>query len=487
MSDIVRIEKVNEVYLKVVADPAIKKELAEYFTFMIANYKFSPAYKFGSWDGKIRLMNVNTGALYYGLLPKLLDLCEKLGYKVHLDEGFNTGNELPVETIDRILKKFPSDLYPRDYQQSAVEHCLTSHRALILCPTASGKSFIIYLMFRYYQALKKKVLLIVPLAGLVKQMSKDFTNYNQGNFIDIHEVTAGVDKNVKADIYMTTWQSIQKLPQEWYDRFDVIIGDEAHLFKAKVLTSIMEKCVNIKYKFGFTGSLDDSVTNAMVLTGLFGPVHRVITTKELQDNGTLSTLAIHAVILSYSDKARKENKKKTYQEEIHFIVTNHNRNIMLKKLVENLSGNVLLLFQFVDKHGKVLYDIMKDSTKKKVHLIHGGIKLEERESIRNSVENSDNNCIIASSATFATGTNIVNLHHLVMGSPSKSRIRNIQSIGRVLRKGGDKYKAGLYDIVDDLSTKSYENYAIKHFKERAKIYDDEGFKYTMHKLDIKDE
>ena len=157
----------------------------------------------------------------------------------------------------------------------------------------------------------------------------------------------------------------------------------------------------------------------------------------------------------------------------------------ISKLALSLKGNTLVLFQFVEKHGKVLYEMMKDKGKK-VFFVYGGTDVDDRESIRKIVEKEENAIIIASYGTFSTGISIKRLHNIVFSSPSKSRIRVLQSIGRQLRKSEFKEKARLYDIADDLSWKSYQNHTLRHFVERIKIYESEKFEHRKIVVPVKE-
>jgi superfamily II DNA or RNA helicase len=145
------------------------------------------------------------------------------------------------------------------------------------------------------------------------------------------------------------------------------------------------------------------------------------------------------------------------------------------------------LFQLVESHGKILYDLIKDSKligNRKVFFIHGKTEIEDRESIRSIVESEENAIIIASNGVFSTGVSIKNLHNVIFTHPSKSRIRTLQSIGRILRLNNDKDHATLYDIVDDLSTDSYQNFAVIHFLERIKFYNQEKFNYKLYNIKL---
>jgi superfamily II DNA or RNA helicase len=461
-------------------------ELSEFFTFEVPGAKFMPAVRNRIWDGKIRLYNVNTQQIYVGLLEHIKRFAKERDYKVIVHDGLEDTMDIPLNGLEKYLteKRFK----PRDYQLRAVAHAIRKNRALILSPTASGKSFIIYSLLKYYLRKEcKKVLVVVPTTSLVSQMDSDFTDYSDGTFYETHKIMSGQDKeHPTARVFISTWQSIYKLPKKYFDQFDAIVGDEAHLFKANSLTKIMEKLTDCKYRFGFTGTLDDTQTNKLVLEGLFGPVMKVVTTKELIDKKTLSEFRIKCLVLKYPESERKRQKKTTYQEEMDFLVSNTYRNNFIKNLTITRKGNTLLLFQYVEKHGKKLYDMIKEECHddRKVFFVHGGVDADEREAIRAITETEKDAIIIASYGTFSTGINIKRLHNIIFASPSKSRVRNLQSIGRVLRKGDGKDTATLYDISDDLSWKSYHNHTLKHFAVRVKMYNQEEFDYSLYNIKL---
>jgi len=480
--DIVKIEKVDETYNRVTADPGIAYELNEYFTFDVPGAKFMPAYKSKFWDGKIRLYNTMTGMLYGGLLKYIEEFCNKRNYELDYLTDFSAEEFSLKEANDFIdTLNIPSKFERRDYQVDAFVYSVRNRRALLLSPTASGKSFIIYLLTRYYDT---RTLIIVPTTSLVSQLATDFSDYGFDSPGNIHRIFSGQDKRSNAQITISTWQSIYKMDQKYFQEFDVVIGDEAHLFKAKSLTSIMSKLNNCKYRFGFTGTLDGTETHKLVLEGLFGAVKSVTTTSKLIEQKHLSNFLIKAIILKYPDNVRKNVTAFDYKSEMDFLVGLPERNRFIQNLALSLKGNTLLLFQYVEKHGKILYDMLKDQGVP-VHFVHGGVDGEEREEIRKIVEQSPSSIIVASYGTFSTGVNIRNLHNIIFASPSKSKIRNLQSIGRGLRKSDTKETAILYDIADDLSWKTRKNFTILHFVERMKIYNEEKFDYKIYPVNLK--
>ena len=329
---------------------------------------------------------------------------------------------------------------------------------------------------------KEDVLLVVPTTSLVEQMYKDFIDYGWDAEKYCHRIYAGKDKDIIQPVTITTWQSIYKLDKKFFKRFGCVIGDEAHLFKSKSLVSIMTKMYDAKYRFGFTGTLDGTQTHKWVLEGLFGPAYKVTRTDDLMKEGHLSQLDIQCLVLKHPPQ-----KFETYQDEIEYLISHEQRNKFITNLTLDLNGNSLVLYSRVETHGAILYDLINTNKRgdRKVFFIHGGVDTEERELVREITEQEKNAIIVASYGTFSTGINIKNLHNIIFASPSKSRIRNLQSIGRVLRKGSNKVKAILYDIADDCSQKSRKNYTLNHLIERIKIYNEENFNYEIITIQLK--
>ena len=264
------ISKKNEVYLKVDAEPHVYYELADQFTFEVPGAKFMPTYQKKYWDGKIRLFNTQSGEVYIGLLDRIVQFCKDHGYTYEFVESKYYG--LPFEVNDKISKEGVKDYMtaiskhkPRDYQIDGVYDALRNNRKLLVSPTASGKSLMIYAIIRYFVENKKNTLIVVPTTSLVEQMYKDFADYGWDVGSYCHKIYAGRERETDSQVIITTWQSIYKLPRKYFDRFDVVVGDEAHQFKSKSLVAIMTKLGNAKYRYGFTGTLDGSETHKWVL------------------------------------------------------------------------------------------------------------------------------------------------------------------------------------------------------------------------------
>ena len=482
-----KIAKKNEVYLKVEAPDHVKYELADFFTFEVESAKFMQKTKrYRGWDGKIRLFSPSTGELYCGLVDYLTDWAKKNKYEYEIEENEFYGspddfNELITpEGVAGFVKSLHLPVKVRDYQYQAIYECLRYNRRLLLSPTASGKSLMIYALVRYYTNLSRNVLIVVPTTSLVEQMYKDFESYGWKASSYCHRIYAGQEKYTNHRVVITTWQSIYKEPKKWFDRFDCVIGDEAHQFKAKSLSTLMSKLHDCKYRVGFTGTLDGANVNQLVLEGLFGRCSQVTRTSKLMQQGHVAKLKVKVILLKHEEKLFEG-----YQDEIDYLVDHSGRNKFIKNLAKDCKGNTLILFNYVDRHGIPLFNLINSDTDQPVYLVHGGVDTDDREDIRHLTETSDNAIIVASYGTFSTGINIRNLHNVIFASPSKSRIRNLQSIGRVLRKGDNKSKATLYDIADDISTDRGNNYTLNHLMERVKVYNEEKFDYEIIDLKLK--
>ena len=478
MKSNVFIQKKNEVYLTVECEPHVSHELADQFTFEVPQAKFMSAYKKRYWDGKIKLFSPGTGEIYVGLLPYITSFCEEKGYEVILKDNEFYGLPSTVDEfitpqgIGEYVKSLNLPHKVRDYQYKGIYEALRNKRKLLLSPTGSGKSLMIYALTRFWAAKNLQTLIVVPTTSLVEQMSKDFQDYGWNAKHHCHKVYAGTDPRSDKDVIITTWQSVYKLPKTYFERFGAIIGDEAHLFKAKSLTSIMNKLYDCKYRVGFTGTLDGTQTNRLVLEGVFGTVDKVTKTEKLIKQGHLSEFEIKVLLLKHD-----KQKFDSYQEEMDYLVEHEGRNKFIRNLVCDLSGNTLVLFNYVERHGMPLFELINNKVgeDRLVFLVHGGVDTEDREKARQIAETTHDSIIVASYGTFSTGINIRNLHNVVFASPSKSKIRNLQSIGRVLRKGDHKTKAILYDIADDIG----KNYTLNHLIERVKLYNEENFNYEF--------
>ena len=476
----------DDVHIKIDCERGLAKELSDYFTFKVPNYQFTPAYKNKIWDGQIRLYNLYTQNLYKGLIDYVLTFAKERNYNVVLPRKKHKDTVNRDELTKYIKERLQIPYNPYEHQLNGILHAINNERCLLISPTGSGKSLMIYCLMRFYLdrlPKDKKILIVVPTTGLVSQMLSDFSDYSSSSSWDseqnCHAIFSGQDKETEKRVVISTWQSLHKLPEEYFEKYNAVFGDECHLFKAKSLTNIMSKLKNCPYRFGTTGTLDDSQTHKLVIEGLFGRIYNVTTTKTLMEKELLSTLQIESLTLSYPKEMVDEIKRATYNEEIKWLIANDLRNDFIVNLAKRTKGNTLLLFNYVKDHGVPLYDRISEECKdKKVFMIHGKTEVEDREEIRKVVNAENDAVLVASYGTCSTGINIKNIHNVIFASPSKSVVRVLQSIGRGLRKSDSKDNVILYDISDDLRFKKYVNHTYRHLQERIKIYNREKFDYS---------
>ena len=480
-----RISKKNEVYLTLSdLSSSQNQELSDFFTFEVPGAKFMPMVRNRMWDGKIRLFSPATGEIYFGLLPYIVEYCKNNNVKYTIEKGVEDERDVMGQVARGFIKSLKpksrgKSLKIRDYQIEAFRLAIARNRAVLVSPTASGKSLIIYALVRYYQMAGHRTLILVPTTSLVEQMYTDFEDYGWSSGTYCQKVYQGYTTKIEKDVVISTWQSVYKMPKKYFEQFGCVIGDEAHLFKAKSLTGIMTKLHQCKYRFGLTGTLDGTQTHQLVLEGLFGTVEKVVSTKELIDKNTLANLKIKCITLKHPEK----RERMTYAEELDYLVSKESRNKFILDLCNTIGGNTLVLFQYVEKHGKILYEGMKGS--ENVYFVYGGTDTQQREEIRGLVEGHDNSTTIASYGTFSTGINIRNINNIVLASPSKSKIRVLQSIGRGLRTSSTKDSILIFDIADDISYKDRRNFTLNHFFERLNIYNEQQFNYEISKVRIK--
>jgi superfamily II DNA or RNA helicase len=489
MADKIYVYKKNEVYNHVVSEPSVQKELSEFFTFYVPNYTFSPKYRSKQWDGKIRLYDQRNFTLYSGLFEKIEQFAKERGYVV-IDQRNEYENELSViEAQDFIKSLAIPNKDTRDYQFDYFIKAIRKKRVTIISPTASGKSMIIYLILRYLMDKlgKKKGLLIVPQINLVDQMFDDFKDYGWDADKYCYKLTGGISKDNDKAITISTWQSVYTQPESYFEQFDFFTGDEAQYFQAKSLKKIGTALVNCDYRISTTGSLDGKATNQMVIEGLFGPVIEDVTTKQLIDAGYLSQFQIKCLLLRHNETSSKHVYKFDYNQEIEWIFANQTRNNFIANLACSLNGNTLVLFSRIE-HGKELLSKInnkKADASRKIFFIYGKIEKDIREEIRQILMTEKNGILVASFGTWAVGANLPNLHNIIFAAGGKSRVRNLQSIGRALRLHDSKEIATLFDIVDDLRYKNHVNFTLKHFLERMKIYNEQKFVHKIYKIQLK--
>lgn len=481
------ISKKNESFIQVTCAESIGQELSEYFAFFVPGYKFQPMFKSGMWDGRIRLFDRRYSSLPFGLCSHLQKFAVDRQYTILFDDAVLLTTNFSIAEAQTFADSLKLPVVPHDYQIEAFAKGIRNRRILIVSPTASGKSLIMYMFVRHLQQSHRKGLIIVGTTSLVEQLFGDFRDYGWEVEKFVHRMYAGKEKKVDHFLTISTWQSLIKQDPDYLKQFDFVLGDEAHQHKAKSLTTILGNLTNADVRIGTTGTLDGTKTNQLVLEGHFGPMFAPVTTKQLMDTGKLAQLKIKCLVLKYPVPICQALRKSTYQEEYEAVVNYLPRAKFVRNLALSLEGNTLILFQLVKKHGQPMFEGIRDGAMKgrSVFFVHGGTETMDREEIRGITELSNNAIIVASYGTFSTGINIRNLHNVIFAAPSKSRIRNLQSIGRGLRKAEGKTHVTLFDIVDDLRIGKRENFLLTHFVYRATIYNAEKFTFKQYLVDLK--
>ena len=502
----------NNVHIQIICDDWDFMTLVhEKFSYFAEGYRFAPSFKNHSWNGKINMLKPD-GTMYFGLYQSLYDFCVSMNHPVELDPKITKfALELPifkkfVETQD--VHTGGTGIMPYYYQLDAVHFGLEQQRCILLSPTSSGKSLIAYLLAKMYQRIGQggKCLIIVPTVGLVTQMKADFGDYSSHIEWDVEEHMHQVKKGVKdTDKFITvsTYQSLsnkKSMPEpEYFQEFEFVIVDEVHTATANSIIGILDKCINAKWRVGLTGTLDKAKCNEMTLTGLFGPVKRVITTKELMEQGKVAQLTINTAILKHNEKdckfmrsaprgvenevtKKKERQKADYAEEIEFICTHAGRNRLIMKFAASLEGNTIIMINQIE-HANSLYQWMTEALPDRtIYLYIGDTKADERERIRQAMETDENAILIGSLGTISTGISIKRLHNLLFVHPTKSFIKTIQSIGRILRKSEFGNEVTLYDFVDDFRIGAYDNYTYEHGVLRQEYYAEQ--QHTIHSHEV---
>lgn len=497
MTERVVIEELNCALDRVTCERSVAMELYERFSFESAGAAFDKRVKFGMWDGMVRLFNLRNFTIYGGLRSEVVDFLEKRGYEVSSE---SQRAEVTLEDVYAFYETLGvPGLELRENQAKCVLDVINrGGRGTILSPTGTGKSLIIYVLYRWYD---DKTILMVPRTSLAEQMKSDFRDYGATD-----EVISGIE--------VTTWQSthsrLKRMGVGCLDEYRVVFGDEAHNYQAKSLAAIMEAFRFAPVRVGTSGTLSGAKVHEMTIVGLFGPVISHITTMEAVERGELTKPRVLVLILEYSEaeklefirkisEFRQKEKKKApekrnpsgkFSVELDFILDNARRNEYLIDLtIESAKnyGNIMALFDRVESHGHRIKDSMREACEAEgvlFNYVHGGVKGHDRESTRKAVIGSERSVTLASTGTFSTGINVPNLHRVILLSPFKSVIKLLQSIGRGLRLHETKDEFVLVDVADDLRVGNYVNYGWKHLVERLGIYADQGFEYKILRIKL---
>ena len=508
-TDIV-LQRYDTVYFRIYCSRDIALEINDRFSYEIKDARFNPKVKAGIWDGFIRLYSLNTRTFPIGLYDAFMSFCSESDYTVSVDgdpiltQTQITPNDLYEFVSGLTLKtKTGNEISVRSYQYSGAYKAIRDRRRVILSPTGSGKSLIQYLVVRYLRSLGYNILIVVPSTGLVTQLKGDFEDYSyyDTNWNAEDDVTMlpsekkRLEKNGMTPILISTWHSLTKKPDSFFEFFDCVIVDEVQSAKANELQNILKKLTNADIRLGFTGTLNDCVTDKMLIYAMFGSPVRVADTVDLIDKKQLSEFKLKVVALKYSKEQKKPFRyydatksrmvQIPYKDEIKLICGNQKRNRIVCRLAQVCSGNTLILYNFRE-HGKAIVDMLDAKyTDKAVLYIDGESSIADRQNVGVAMSESKNIIAVASFGTFAAGVNIPSIENVILASPTKSDIRLLQSIGRGLRKSEGKELCRIFDIADLIyTTKTMPNYTYKHMVHRLKTYLENRFEYEIMEVDF---
>lgn len=481
----IRIEFVDHSFMRVTGDEECTREIWERFQFYVEGHRFSPKFKAGYWDGKIKLYNRLTGLVYAGLLEHVLAMAthNKWDVEIH-EEDWKRNDKLTLDAAETYFASIGLPFEPRPYQKAAFVSAMQNTREVLVMPTGSGKSLVIYLLAR---GLPGRSLIVVDNLGLIEQMASDIGDYGYKDHV--HLIFAGQEKVHGEKITVSTWQSIMQKHPDWFNKFGTVIIDECHKATAAELKRLMEKCTGVKYRYGFTGSMDENnKVGELVLTGLFGPINRVTTSAELIQQEYLSEIQIRCILLKYGQDECKEfwSQIGEFKDEVDYLAAHAKRNKMVCKIAsEHAKGNTMLIYRY-HAHGDELVKILRETTTRPVHQIDGRVKGKERERIRKILAEETDAIIVGSIQTVSTGINIPTLENVIFASSTKAHNKVIQSIGRVLRRTQSKTNSKLFDIADDLTLvrkkSKKKNFTLKHFILRLQMYGEEQFPFTVSEI-----
>lgn len=487
-------------HVKVKCSESIFFELKDYFSFEADGYKFNPKYKYGGWDGRIRLLGYDM-LLPIGLVGQAFKFAANFEYRVWTDPRITEKDDLPRAKFDEWVEGLEiyaggNRITPHWYQLDAVYYGIVNKRGLLNLPTSAGKSLIQCLLSLYFlERFQSKILIIVPTTSLVDQMIDDFVDYRLFPRAAMLGIRGGTARNSDALIYVSTWQTAVKQSEEWLSQFGLVMNDECHLATGASISKLMKGAKNCEYKFGLSGSLKDGKANLMQYVGMFGDIYRPVTTAQLMEEGQVTELKINSIFLRYPDEFCAKMKGKPYQDEIKVITGAKKRNSWICSLATKLAKkneNVFVMFKHT-KHGKELYEELLTKYDN-VHYVSGEVDTDTRNALKKLAETEKGMIVVASYGVFSTGISIKNLHHIIFAHPVKSKVTVLQSIGRVLRKHADKSIATLWDIIDDMGVKPksantkkkyvHLNYALKHALERIQRYAEEKFNYVTKSVNL---
>lgn len=454
----------------------VEIECEDGFTKVLDSYvKFGKGYEITFIDGSIVKCARQHRFLVYTNYNKVWKTADEVGY-TDLFCGKN-GSFNKLKCKKNITEQEWIDFTVDNEDESYIQNGIIHHN--------SGKSFSIYIASRYLIDQGKKTLIVVPSVGLVTQLYSDFMKYNWDYDEQPALIYSGQDKHTDKMLTISTWQSIYKMDEEFFSKYDAVLVDECHGATSISIKTVLSKCKNAEYKFGFTGTMHEHESDIMTTVGYIGPVIYELKTKELIEEKHVSDLNIINTFVRYTDEDIKKNKERNYQSEVDFINEDVRRYGVLDVIIDVArprEENILVLFTNKEPMFEVAkYLKAKYGNEFEVKLYHGGVKAQQREDIRSELEVTKKCILLGTYGSISTGVSINRLHHVVFFSSYRSKIKVLQSIGRGLRLHASKLKMLVWDVIDDLSWINKNNnieynHVMKHWVEdRMRYYKDQGF------------
>jgi superfamily II DNA or RNA helicase len=458
-----------------------KKYFWEKYGIHVPGYHFSPKYQMKQWDGKIRFFT-KTGQTYMYLLDDIIPRIIGLGYKVKVSD-LRKANPIFPDPID---ENFFSDIIDektglpwvmRDYQVDMVNALLENGSGIGIAGTGAGKtSMTAAIALSYEKAGNLRSIIIVPDKNLTVQTIREYAFFG----LDVGQYS-GDKKDYDHQHVVSTWQSLNN-NKTLIQQFDVVIVDECHGAKARVIKELLVKYgKNIPYRFGVTGTLPKERSDALGVHTSLGKLHYEIKAHQLISDGHLANLDIDIsqlkVDLSFEYQQYLDDTPElpllTYRQfansyfpdwtaEKNYLHSIEDRTEWIANKIEERrsggKGNTLCLVNGIN-YGKKLGKMIDGAI-----FLHGKDAMKVRQEAFNLFKERDDVVVIATIQIASTGLDIPRIFNLFYIDVGRSFIRTIQTIGRGLRKAHDKEHVNIFDICSDTK------HSKKHLFERIKYY-----------------
>jgi superfamily II DNA or RNA helicase len=510
------IKKESENFIKIESyENEVISTIENYFRYNLVQWVRNDSGRSSRKVSKISLLEGST-YLPFGLLKELLSLLKD---KFKNEEIIVSKKLKPkkskymaMDELKEIMRAWRLPKKPRNYQFEGILNAYNKKRTILISPTSSGKSLIIYALAKIFKNEiygDKKILIIVPRIQLVEQLFLNFKEYDVNCKESISEnvkmIYSEYDKIILEHhkIVISTWQSLNNFKDDkFFKKVKYILTDEVHnsediekqSLTTKCLIKIVRSCTNAKYRIGLTGTLsseneEDEMLKRKSVEGLYGKAIQLTTSKHLQDKKYTPRVKIKGIIFDYG--MVKSSKISTYTKELQYYrKTDGKIDFVINKL-KKTEKNIIILFKTLP-YGKRIFKALKKKFKnKRVWYIDGQIDIKDRLKAQEEMDKSDNNIIIGTFATFGEGISINNVFYLFMIEDIKSRQKVIQAIGRGMRLYKDKDEIIVYDMIDKIEKVNKKSkttgIAYRHMLDRQKYYKEHHYKYVLvNKIKVRD-